>query len=119
MVLGIAPTRHASRSRAAKPRAAPRRRRRRAARRRERREALAPLRKKIKDCERTIETLRAEIAALDKAARRARTSTRDNDRAADAREDARRARARFRARGIGWLDLSAELEAREAGEDVG
>ena len=41
----------------------------------QRREALAPLRKKIKDCERLIEKLRKEIADTRRPARRVRTST--------------------------------------------
>ncbi len=82
----------------------------------QRREALAPLRKKIKDCERLIEKLRKEIETLD-------VQLADPDLyAGDAEAAARLAKARAErvhdaARAESdWLDLSAELEAQEADE---
>jgi len=82
----------------------------------QRREALAPLRKKIKDCERLIEKLRKEIETLD-------VQLADPDLyAGDAEAAARLAKARAErvhdaARAESdWLDLSAELETQEADE---
>jgi ATP-binding cassette subfamily F protein 3 len=85
----------------------------------ERREALAPLRRKIKDCERLIEKLRAEIQSLDAQLAAPGLYEREPERAAAiARERAERVHAFARAES-NWLDLSEELEAAEAGEAVG
>jgi ATP-binding cassette subfamily F protein 3 len=115
-VLGIAPSRERDEAPAEKPQPATSQKevRREAA---QRREALAPLRKKIKDCEKRIEKLRAEIEALD-------GKLAAPDLYSDPDEAAKLAKARtervhdFARAESDWLDLSAELEAREA-EAVG
>jgi ATP-binding cassette subfamily F protein 3 len=115
-VLGIAPSREKDEAPAEKPQPATSQKevRREAA---QRREALAPLRKKIKDCEKRIEKLRAEIEALD-------GKLAAPDLYSDPEEAAKLAKARtervhdFARAESDWLDLSAELEAREA-EAVG
>ncbi|MGH6922897.1 MAG: ABC-F family ATP-binding cassette domain-containing protein [Propylenella sp.] len=85
----------------------------------QRREALAPLRKKIKDCERLIEKLRKEIEALDGQLAEPDLYARDPERAASlARERAGQVHAFARAESD-WLDLSEELEAAQAEEAVG
>jgi ATP-binding cassette subfamily F protein 3 len=82
-----------------------------------RREALAPLRKKIKDCERALDTLRREIADLDRQLADPALYS-DNDRAAAlAKARSERVHAFARAESD-WLDLSEHLEAEEAGERV-
>ena len=82
----------------------------------ERRESLAPLRKKIKDCEKLLEKLRAEIQKLDGQLAEPGLYAREPERAAGiARERAERVHAFARAESD-WLDLSEELEAAEAGE---
>ena len=82
-----------------------------------RREALAPLRKKIKDCERALDTLRREIADLDRQLAEPGLYA-DNDRAAElAKNRTERVHAFARAESD-WLDLSEQLEAEEAGEKV-
>ncbi len=84
----------------------------------QRREALAPLRKKIKDCERAIERLRSEIADLDRQLGAPDLYSGDPDgatRLAKARSERVHDFARAES---DWLDLSAELEAREAGETI-
>jgi ATP-binding cassette subfamily F protein 3 len=79
----------------------------------ERREALAPLRKKIKDCERAIEKLRAEIQKLDQELGQPDLYARDPAKATDlAKRRAERVHAFARAESD-WLDLSEELEAAE------
>ncbi len=84
----------------------------------QRREALAPLRKKIKDCERRIEKLRAEIASFDEQLAAPDLYTDDPDAAAKlAKSRAERVHDFARAESD-WLDLSEELEAAEA-EAVG
>jgi ATP-binding cassette subfamily F protein 3 len=78
-----------------------------------RREALAPLRKRISAVERKIETLRGEIDKLDKELA-APTLYADPDKAT-ALAKARAGHVHDFARAESeWLDLSAELEAREA-----
>ncbi|HWT31561.1 MAG TPA: ABC-F family ATP-binding cassette domain-containing protein [Propylenella sp.] len=80
----------------------------------ERREALAPLRKKIKDCEKLIERLRAEIQQLDGQLAAPDLYAREPDKAAEiARRRAERVHAFARAESD-WLDLSEELESLEA-----
>jgi ATP-binding cassette subfamily F protein 3 len=82
----------------------------------ERREALAPLRKKIKDCERRIEKLRAEIQQLDAQMAEPELFARDPAKAAAlGRKRAGHIHDFARAESD-WLDLSQELEAREADE---
>jgi ATP-binding cassette subfamily F protein 3 len=81
----------------------------------ERREALAPLRRQIQQCERRIEALRGEIEALDRALAAPELYTDPDKAAALARERAERVHAFARAESE-WLDLSEELEARQAGE---
>src|SRR5688572_27777195 len=82
----------------------------------ERREALAPLRKKIKDCERLIERIRAEIQQLDGQLAAPDLYAREPDKAAEiAKKRAERVHAFARAESD-WLDLSEELEALEAAE---
>jgi ATP-binding cassette subfamily F protein 3 len=80
----------------------------------EQREAMGPLRKKIKDAERTIEKFRAELKTLD--ARLADPDLyKDAARAAAlAKERADRTHDFARAESE-WLDLSEELEALEGG----
>jgi len=82
----------------------------------DRREAAAPLRKKLKDCERTIERVRAEIAALDAELAEPDLYARDPSKAAAlAKTRAERVHAFARAESD-WLDLSEELEAFETRE---
>jgi ATP-binding cassette subfamily F protein 3 len=81
----------------------------------ERREALAPLRKQIQQCERRIEALRGEIEALDRALAAPELYADPDKAAAIARERAERVHAFARAESE-WLDLSEELETRQAGE---
>jgi ATP-binding cassette subfamily F protein 3 len=84
----------------------------------QRREALAPLRKKIKRQEELIEKLRKEIAALDDRLADPDLYS-DADRAAAlAKERAEQVHAFARAESD-WLDLSQELEAAQAAEAVG
>ena len=113
-VLGIAPsTRNDEEKAEAKPQPASSQKdiRREAA---QRREALAPLRKKIKDCEKRIEKLRSEIADFDQKLAAPDLYAGDPDAAAKlAKSRAERVHAFARAESD-WLDLSAELEAREA-----
>ena len=81
-----------------------------------RREASAPLRKKLKDCERTLERLRAEIEKLDADLAQPDLYTRDPTKAASlakARTDSVHAFARSES---DWLDLSEELESLEVRE---
>jgi ATP-binding cassette subfamily F protein 3 len=81
-----------------------------------RREVTAPLRKKIKDCERLIEKLRAEIGKLDAELAGSDLYAADPDKAAAvAKARADRVHAFARAESD-WLDLSEELEQAEAGE---
>jgi ATP-binding cassette subfamily F protein 3 len=85
----------------------------------ERRAVLAPLRKKIKDCERLLEKLRAEIQELDSQLAKPDLYSCDADRAA-ALAKARAERMHEFARAESdWLDLSEELDALEASELVG
>ena len=82
----------------------------------ERRESLAPLRKKLKDVERRIERLRAEIAAVDAALAVPDLYATDPAKAtglAKARADHVHAFARAES---DWLDLSEEIETAEAGQ---
>jgi ATP-binding cassette subfamily F protein 3 len=114
MVLGIAPASREAEPQLAKPQPAPvsqKDARREAA---ARREVLAPLRKKISTVERRIETLRAEIDRLDKELAAPELYATDPDKAttlAKARAGLVHDFARAESE---WLDLSAELEAREA-----
>lgn len=81
-----------------------------------RREVLAPLRKKIRDCERLIEKLRAELKKLD--GQLAEPGLYESDPAkatALAKQRSDRIHAFARAESD-WLDLSGELEAMEAEE---
>jgi len=79
-----------------------------------RREVLAPLRKRIGAVERRIEALRAEIERLDSELAAPELYARDPDKAA-ALAKARVGQVHDFARAESeWLDLSAELEAREA-----
>ncbi len=79
----------------------------------QRRETLAPLRKKIKDVERRIEKLRAEIDDYDKKLAAPDFYTSDPDGAARlAKVRAERVHDFARAESD-WLDLSTELEAQE------
>ena len=83
-----------------------------------RREALAPLRKKIKDCERALDTLRQEIADLDRQLAEPGLYA-DTDRAADAGEEPQRADPRLRKGRIRLAGpVEEQLEAEEAGEKV-
>jgi ATP-binding cassette subfamily F protein 3 len=85
----------------------------------QRREALAPLRKKIKDVEKRIEKLRAEIAEFDQQLAAPDLYADDPDAAAKvARSRAERVHDFARAESD-WLDLSEELELREAETVVG
>ncbi len=82
------------------------------------REALAPLRKRIKDCERSIEKLRAEIEDLDRRLAAPDLYARDPDEAAAvARARAERVHAFARAESE-WLDMSEELEGLQATESA-
>ena len=82
----------------------------------EKREALAPLRKRIRDCERSLETLRAEIEDLDRRLAAPDLYARDPEQAAAlARARAERVHAFARAESE-WLDFSEELETLQAGE---
>ncbi len=115
MVLGIAPAkREAEPAPEAKPQPLPVKQkdaRREAA---ARREVLAPLRKKISAVERSIETLRKEIERLDRELAAPDLYASDPDKAtALAKTRAGRVHDFARAESE-WLDLSAELEAREA-----
>jgi ATP-binding cassette subfamily F protein 3 len=84
----------------------------------QRREALAPLRKKIKKQEDLIEKLRKEIQALDGQLADPSLYQTDPDRAAAlARERATQVHAFARAESD-WLDLSEELEAAQAEEAI-
>ena len=84
----------------------------------QRREALAPLRKKIKSCERLIEALRAEIEELDRKLAAPDLYAGDVDEAtALSRTRAERVHAFARAESA-WLDLSEALEMAMAGEPV-
>jgi ATP-binding cassette subfamily F protein 3 len=79
----------------------------------QRREALAPLRKKIKDRETLLEKLRREIESIDRELA-APELYKDPDGATRlAKQRAERAHEAARAESE-WLDLSAELEARES-----
>ncbi len=112
MVLGIATPGRAEEALAkTQPSSSPKDTRREAA---QRREALAPLRKKIKDCERSIEKLRNEIADLDRQLAAPDLYSGDPEGAARlAKARAERVHDFARAESD-WLDLSAELEAEEA-----
>jgi ATP-binding cassette, subfamily F, member 3 len=80
----------------------------------QRREALAPLRKKIRKQEELIEKLRSEIKSIDVALADAGLYQRDPDRAAElakARTECVHAFARAES---DWLDLSEEFEAAQA-----
>ncbi len=82
----------------------------------QRREALAPLRKKIKRREVLIETLRKEIQVLDSALAAPDLYSSDPERATTlAKERAEKVHAFARAESE-WLDLSEELEAAEGSE---
>ena len=84
----------------------------------QRRESLAPLRKRIKDAERLIEKLRAEIAEFDRQLADPELYARNPDTAtAIARSRAERVHAFARAESE-WLDRSEELERVEAEEDA-
>jgi ATP-binding cassette subfamily F protein 3 len=79
-----------------------------------RREALAPLRKRISTVERLIEKLRGEIERLDAELAAPDLYISDPEKAASLAK-ARAGRGHDFARAeSSWLDLSAELEAREA-----
>jgi ATP-binding cassette subfamily F protein 3 len=79
-----------------------------------RREALAPLKKKIGSVERALERIRGEIARLDSELAVPDLYAKDPEKAAElARERAGHAHDFARAESE-WLDLSEELEAREA-----
>jgi ATP-binding cassette subfamily F protein 3 len=83
-----------------------------------RREALAPLRKKINDCERLLDKLRAELADLDRQLAAPDLYASDPDRVAViAKARAERVHAFARAESD-WLDLSEELEALQGEERV-
>ncbi len=116
MVLGIAPGPHDAQPAPAKPQQAPASQkdgRREAA---QRREAFAPLRNKIKDCEALMERLRKEIETLQRELAEPGLYASDPGRAASIAK-ARTERVHDFARAESdWLDLSQELEAREAGE---
>jgi ATP-binding cassette subfamily F protein 3 len=121
MILGIAPMSREAEPAATKPQAPPSKtqlapgsqkdvRREAAARR----EVLAPLRRKIGAVERRIETLRSEIERLDKELAAPELYATDPDKAA-ALAKTRAGHVHDFARAESeWLDLSAELEAREA-----
>ena len=80
-----------------------------------RREALAPLRNKIKDCEKLLATLRTEIDGLDRQLAAPDLYSDDPDQAAAlAKLRAERVHAFVRAESD-WLDLSEELEALQTG----
>jgi ATP-binding cassette subfamily F protein 3 len=80
----------------------------------ERRETLAPLRKKIADCERLLERLRKDIQALDAQLAVPALYSDEPQRAAEmAKERAERVHAFARAESD-WLDLSEELETAES-----
>ncbi len=84
----------------------------------QRREALAPLRNKIKKKEELIERLRKEIEALDGQLADPGLYQSDPDRASVlARERAARVHVFARAESD-WLDLSEELEAAQADETI-
>ncbi len=110
-VLGIAP---AARTEDASPKPQPSQSQKDARREAaQRREALAPLRKKIKDCERRIEKLRAEIDDFERKLAAPDLYASDPDGAARlAKARAERVHDFARAESD-WLDLSAELEAQE------
>ncbi len=80
----------------------------------QRREALAPLRKKIKDCERRIEKLRAEIANFDQKLAAPELYAGNPDAAAELAKSRAECVHDFARAESDWLDLSAELEAEEA-----
>ena len=82
----------------------------------ERRQASAPLRKKIQDCEKLLEKLRAEIGKYDAELAAPDLYERDSQKAstlAKARADRVHAFARAESE---WLDYSEELERVETGE---
>jgi ATP-binding cassette subfamily F protein 3 len=82
----------------------------------EQREALAPLRRKIKEAERLIEKLRGELQRLDQQLAEPEIYSREPDKAAQiARRRAECVHAFARAESD-WLDRSEELETLEAGE---
>jgi ATP-binding cassette subfamily F protein 3 len=84
----------------------------------ERREALAPLRKKIKDAERWIEKLRAEIQELDGQLAAPDLYTRDPGKAAALNKRRAEKVESFGRAESAWLELSEELETLQAGEAV-
>ena len=114
MVLGLAPSQRETEAPVAKvqqPVASQKDTRREAA---QRRETLAPLRKKITNVERLIEKLRGEIERVDKELALPDLYANDPDKAtALARARAGHVHDFARAESE-WLDLSQELEAREA-----
>ena len=117
MVLGLAPSQRETQPAVEKvqptPPASPKNARREAA---QRRETLAPLRKKISNVERRIETLRAEIERVDKELALPDLYADDPEKAtALAKTRAGHVHDFARAESE-WLDLSQELEAREAEE---
>jgi ATP-binding cassette subfamily F protein 3 len=79
----------------------------------QRREALAPLRKKIKDRETLLEKLRKEIERIDRELAAPELYKDPDDATRLAKQRAERAHEAARAESE-WLDLSAELEARES-----
>jgi ATP-binding cassette subfamily F protein 3 len=83
----------------------------------QRREALAPLRKKIRDCERVLDSLRREIADLDRQLAEPELYAENDRAAAIAKTRSERVHAFARAESD-WLDLSERLETEEAGENV-
>ena len=120
MVLGLAPSRRETQPAAEKvQQAAPvsqKDARREAA---QRRETLAPLRKKISNVERLIEKLRGEIERVDKELALPDLYANDPDKAT-ALAKARAGHVHDFAKAESeWLDLSQELEAREAEELAG
>ncbi|HEX9905987.1 MAG TPA: ABC-F family ATP-binding cassette domain-containing protein, partial [Propylenella sp.] len=79
----------------------------------QRREALAPLRKRMADCERLMDNLRSEIDNLDRRLADPDLYARPEAAALIARERAARIHAFGRAESE-WLDLAEELEWRES-----
>ncbi len=116
MVLGRADGGDAAGAKASQQSASQKELRREAA---QRREALAPLRRKLRKQEELIETLRKEIEALDRELADPGLYSRDSDRAAAlARTRAEQVHAFARAESD-WLDISEELEVAQAEEAVG
>jgi ATP-binding cassette subfamily F protein 3 len=84
----------------------------------DRREALAPLRRKMQDCDRRMEKLRAEIEQLDAQLADADLYGNDPAKAAALAKSRAESAYRFARAESEWLDLAEELEVRQATDQV-